>query len=250
MSNKRPRAPVDNPFPSRAEDVLNKGLRAGIGALPVIGSTLTEFLAFVVGDPAMERRDDFMKATLERVLELESEFDELDKETLRNNEQFQATFIQATRLSTQAATEEKRTLLQYAILNSAILDIEENQRQILMQFLERITPLHAAVLNVLDNPPANPDVQRMPNISMGGLNLVIEAAIPDLSGNRAIAERIVADLEAMGLLSGASLHVTMSGSGLMAQRSTPLGRLFLKFISAPRLLTTERDLPVRQMVLS
>ncbi len=124
MSNKRPRTPVDNPFPSRAEDVLNKGLRAGIGALPVIGSTLTEFLAFVVGDPAMERRDDFMKATL-------------------------------------------------------------------------------------------------------------EAAIPDLRGNRAIAERIVADLEGMGLLSGASLHVTMSGSGLMAQRSTPLGRLFLKFISAP-----------------
>jgi hypothetical protein len=95
------------------------------GPLPVIGSTLTEFLAFVVGDPAMERRDDFMKATLERVLELESKFDELDREALRNNEQFQATFIQATRLSTQAASEEKRKLLQNAILNSAILDIEE-----------------------------------------------------------------------------------------------------------------------------
>jgi hypothetical protein len=131
MSNKRPRPPVDNPLPTRAEDVLNKGIRAGIGALPVLGSSLVEFLAFVVGDPAQERRDDFMKVTLERVLELESQFDQLDKEALRSNEQFQATFIQATRLSTQAASEEKRTLLQNAILNSAILDIEENQRQIL-----------------------------------------------------------------------------------------------------------------------
>jgi hypothetical protein len=111
VSNKRPRTPIDNPVPIRPEDVLNKGIRAGIGALPVVGSALTEFLAFVVGEPAMERRDDFMKATLERVLELESEFDELDREALRNNEQFQATFIQATRLSTQAASDEKRQML-------------------------------------------------------------------------------------------------------------------------------------------
>jgi hypothetical protein len=233
MSNNRPRTPVDNPFPTRAEDVLNKGIRAGVGALPVIGSTLTEFLAFVVGDPAQERRDEFIKETLERVLELESQFDQLDKEALRDNEQFHATFIQATRLSTQAASDEKRKLLQNAILNSAILDIEENQRQILMQFLERITPLHAAVLGVLDSPGANPNVGRMAGQSMGSLNRVVEAAIPDLQGNRAIAERIVTDLEAMGLVSGASLHVMMTGSGLLAQRSTPLGRLFLEFISDP-----------------
>jgi len=37
-----------------------------------------------------------MKATLERLVELESQFDQLDKEALRANEQFQATFIQAT----------------------------------------------------------------------------------------------------------------------------------------------------------
>jgi hypothetical protein len=53
-----------NPFPTRPEDILNKGLRAVVGALPVVGSALTEFLAFVIGDPAQERRDDFMKVTL------------------------------------------------------------------------------------------------------------------------------------------------------------------------------------------
>jgi hypothetical protein len=60
---------MDNPVPIRPEDVLNKGIRAGIDALPVVGSALTAFLAFVVGNPAMERRDGFMKATPERVLE-------------------------------------------------------------------------------------------------------------------------------------------------------------------------------------
>ena len=123
MANKRPQTPVDNPFPTRAEDVVNKGLRAGIDAVPVLGSNLVEFLAFVLGDPAQERRDDFMKTTLERVLDLGFNFERLEKEALRSNEQFH------------------------------------------------------------------------------------------LKGNRPIAERIVADLEAMGLLSGASLHVTMSGQG-------------------------------------
>jgi len=68
---------------------------------------------------------------------------------------------------------------------------------------------------------------------MGGLSLIVEAAIPAMRGNRAIADRVVSDLEAMGLLSGANLNVTMSGSGLVAQRTTPLGRSFLKFIGDP-----------------
>jgi hypothetical protein len=46
-----PKPPLSNPFPARFEDILNKGIRAGVGVLPVIGSTLTEFLTFAVGDP-------------------------------------------------------------------------------------------------------------------------------------------------------------------------------------------------------
>jgi hypothetical protein len=98
-----------------------------------LGGPSVEFLAFVVGDPAQECRDDFMRETLQRVIELEDRFEKLDKEALRDNEQFQATFMQATRLSTQSASEEKRKLLQNAIINSAILDIDENRRLILMQ---------------------------------------------------------------------------------------------------------------------
>jgi hypothetical protein len=234
MAEKRERKPLDSPFGSRPEDVVNKVTRAGIGALPVIGSGLTEFLAFVIGDPAQERRDDFMRETCERLLALEANFDQLEKEALRDNEQFHATFIQATRLSTQAASEEKRKLLQNAIINSAILSLEENHRQILMQFLERITPLHAGVLQLFDNPASNEKAKnRVANVSMGGLSLIVEAAIPSLQGNRAIADRIVADLESMGLVSGASLNVTMTGGGLLAQRSTPLGRSLLQFIVTP-----------------
>ena len=68
---------------------------------------------------------------------------------------------------------------------------------------------------------------------MGGLMMIVGAAIPALRGNQDLANRFVADLDAMGLLSGAGLNVTMTGSGMMAQRTTALGRAFLEFISNP-----------------
>jgi hypothetical protein len=52
MTRKRDREPIDSPFETRPEDVVNKVTRAGIDALRAIGSGLTEFLAFVIGDPA------------------------------------------------------------------------------------------------------------------------------------------------------------------------------------------------------
>jgi hypothetical protein len=228
--------PPSDPVPARFEDVLNKGIRAGVGALPIIGSPLTEFLAFVVGDPAQERRDDFMKVTLERLLALEEEFDRLDKDALRSNDQFHATFIQATRLSTQTASEEKRRLLQNAILNSAILSIEEDERQILMSALERITPLHASLLGLLDHPAQNEHVLFLVDHgSQANLLMVIEAAFPKLRSSTVLAERAIADLDLMGLTAsaGRNFNVKMPVIELIDRRSTPFGQLLLQFIAEP-----------------
>lgn len=177
-----------------------------------------------------------MKETLERVLELEAEFDQLGVEALRSNEQFHATFIQATRLSAQTAAEEKRRLLQNAILNTAILSIEENQRQILMAVLERVTPLHASLLGILDNPADNKHVLHLLDFgSQGNLLMVIEATFPELKTNIALAERVVADLDAMGLSASAGryFYVKVPAIQLIDRMSTPFGQLLLQFIANP-----------------
>ena len=226
--------PEGNPFGNRAEDFVNRGIKASVGALPVVGGSLNEFLAFVIGDPAQERRDDFMKATLERLIALEGAFNNLRPEELRTNEQFQATFIQATRLAVTTASDDKRKLLQNAILNSAIGSIDEIIRQIFMQLVERLTPLHAALLKLLDDPAANEAAKKRGSVlSMGGLGLIVQAGIPILQGSDTFAARLVADLDSSGLVEGASLNVTMTGQGLMASRTTALGRTFLHFISDP-----------------
>jgi hypothetical protein len=225
---------MTDPFNNRPEDFLNRGIKAVVGALPIVGGSLNEFLAFVIGDPAQERRDDFMRATLERLIKLEGTFEKLKPDALRANEQFHATFVQSARLSVATASDEKRKLLQNAILNSAIGTIDENVRQIFMQFVERITPLHAAMLKLLNDPTANAAAkQRADNLMTGGLGLIVQAALPILQGNDALANRLANDLEAYGLLNGANLNVTMTGQGLMASRTTELGRAFLNFITDP-----------------
>ena len=53
---------LEAPVGNRPEDFLNRGIKAAVGALPVVGGPLNEFIAFAIGDPAQERRGAFMQA--------------------------------------------------------------------------------------------------------------------------------------------------------------------------------------------
>src|SRR5437868_620890 len=97
-----------DPFQNRPEDVVNRIIKAGVGAIPVLGGPIAEFLSFVIGDPAQERRDDFIRDIYGRVVDLETARAEFTPENLRANESFQATFIQAAQLSMRTLQDEKR----------------------------------------------------------------------------------------------------------------------------------------------
>lgn len=224
-------------FGNRPEDFLNRGIKAAVGTLPVVGGPLNEFLAFVIGDPAQERRDDFMRATLERLIALEATTESLRPEKLRENEQFQATFIQAVRLATTTASADKKKLLQNAIINSAMGQVDETVRLLFIQMLDRVTPVHAALLAFLDNPRGNPAaVQKAESIPLGGTLAIahlIEAAFPQLHRSGELLNRLIVDLYGMGLTTKDFVHGAMTSNELQQRRSTELGRSFLAFISDP-----------------
>jgi hypothetical protein len=223
----------DDPSKSRLEDHLNKVIRSGVQALPVIGGSLAEFLTYVIGDPAQERRDEFMRDIYNRIVDLQSQYEALQLDKLRENEAFQATFIEAAQVAMRTVQEEKKEMLRNAINNSAIGTIDENVRQMFMQFIDRLTPLHVAIAKTLDNPKANPAVaDAIKNTIRGGLDLVINAAIPELQNQEPLTRMMFADLNSMGLLNS-SYGGMMSANGLIERRTTELGQSFLKFISKP-----------------
>lgn len=225
----------DDPFKNRPEDFLNKAIRVGVGSLPVVGGGLNEFLAFVIGNPASERRDDFMKETFARVVDLESKYEKLNRESLRDNEQFQATFVQGVRLATTTASAQKKKLLQNAILNSAIINIDEHIRQMFMQVLDEVSPIHVVILDFLANPRASAAaVTAAKGLMAGSFTHIIEAALPDLTANKEVFSRVLVDLNRLGLADTGSVNVTMSGGdSMLTSRATSFGRSFLSFVAEP-----------------
>lgn len=228
---------TDDPFKNRPEDYLNKGLKATIGALPIVGGSAAEFFNFVVGDPAQERRDDFLRGTFDRLVNLEGKFEELRPGRLRENEQFQATVIQAVRIASSTASNEKKRLLQNAIINSASGTIEETVRQILMRMLEDITPMHVVLLAFLDNPKDNPAaVAAASSMMTGAFSTIIERALPELNPNGAVFTRVSDELNQLGLTDSRSLSTMMTGGvGMLSSRTTSIGKTFLMFIREPEI---------------
>lgn len=228
----------DDPFENRLEDYLNKVPRAVVSLIPILGGPLGEVLSFVIGDPAQERRDQFMRGVMRRVIEIESCYDALRPENLAKNEAFQATFIQASQASLRTADAEKKELLRNAILNSAISPIDEAQRQMFVQYIDRMTVLHVSLLKTFDAPLANPHIKaRTEDLKIApSLTTFVEIAIPTLSGKVNMADLLVRELEAMGLTTNAPRGqgaVGKHGLFLFDRRTTNLGRSFLAFVSEP-----------------
>jgi hypothetical protein len=226
---------TNDTFKNRPEDFLNKALKAGVGSLPVVGSALAEFFNFVVVDPAQERRDDFLRETMERLVALHEKHDQLSAEALRNNEAFQATMLQAARLATSTASAHKRELLQNAVLNSAIGTIDENVRQIFLEMIESMTQMHVVLLKLLSNPKSYPEaVASAKSMMMGSVEHVIAAALPEVTKDKELFRRLVGDLYRFGLTTRDSFGGTQTGGdSLLNPATTQLGRGFLNFIERP-----------------
>ncbi len=224
-----------DPLKNRPEDFLNRGLKAAVGLLPVVGGTAAEFFSFVVGDPAQERRDDFLRETFNRIAALEMKFESAKPGVLRENEQFQSTVVQAVRIASTTASEDKKRILQNAILNSAVGSVDEFYRHVFMQLIDEITPHHVQFLKYLDNPRAYPTaVQKAKSTYMGARSTIIEAALPDLVSNEDLFSRVSSDLQRLGLADTSSNHVMMTGGdGMLEPLTTSVGRSFLKFVSPP-----------------
>jgi hypothetical protein len=222
----------DDTFQNHPEDLINSGIRATVGSLPVVGAALNEFLAYVIGQPAQERRDDFMRETHNKITELAAEFEQFKSDSLRANESFQASFIQATNIATRTVDAGKREVLRNAVLNSAFGTIDENVRQMFMQYIDRLTPLHLGLLKFYDAPAAISAVKkRLENLMSGGLLELAQIAIPGVPED--LLKAVASDLEAMQFVGGGALNVTMTQQGLSTRRTTRLGQEFLKFIAAP-----------------
>jgi hypothetical protein len=165
-------------------------------------------------------------------------------EHLAEEEEFLDAVATATRIVAATGNEAKRKILRNALINVGSGEGPEPDKQaIYLRYIDELTPSHMRLLGFMNDPVAFCDRHEIPwpNISMGSLGSVIEAALPELAVDRDFLETLGADLSRFGLVSNPGFYSMMTGEGIKAGRGTAKGSEFLAFISSPLDLKQEHQ---------
>ena len=229
---------MDKPPNKRnSHDAIREGSRAVVSAIPIAGGPLQVFFENIFAAPIEKRKHAWLEQLADVVTELQERVNDLTAEKLASNEAFVTMAMQATQIAIRNHRNEKLEALRNAVLNSALPNSpEEDEQQVFIRLIDQLTPWHLSLLAVLNNPVLwmeHNQVQN-PNWGMGGVSTVIEHCLPNLLGKRDAYDQLVRELQTEGLLGqGEYLHVTMSGGGMVASRTTDRGKRFIRFITAP-----------------
>ena len=218
------------PKPTRTDAII-EGAKAGLsGPFGILSALLKT--------PLEKRRDEWMRAVEEALLELQEKIAGFSIDSLAENELFVSTVVQAAVAALRTHVEEKRMALRNVVLNTAISpNLDETKIEILLGLLESLSAWHIKILDLF----ANPDDWAVRNTRpfpdswyMGGRSEVLEFAYPELTGKRDFYDPIVRDLNAKGLLSADSLHVMMTRNGMTQPAVTYWGAELVRLTREPK----------------
>jgi hypothetical protein len=233
-------------------DIATAIVRGAVGSFLVVGAAAGELVNLVLKPPLEKRRAKWMEEVAKCLRKLESQG--IDLGTLRNNEAFVDTVMQATEIAQRNYQAEKWDALRNAVSNSVGPRAPaETKRQIFLQYIDRFTVHHLQVLSLVSDPncwfqkrgkqsPPSPD---------GSPEDAINGAFPELAAEPALRDAIWNNLQQSGMASRAAppgivtpqttFRAVAPGVPSMPQyisvtafskRSTTLGDEFLAFIDS------------------
>jgi hypothetical protein len=223
-------------------DHAHTGVRAAISAIPFVGSPFEIIFSKYYPSPIDKRRDNLLQSVSDGLDKLKEQHKELNPESLVKNDTFVTILLNAVSIAIKTHQREKIEALRNAVLNTAIrIDIDENLQAVFLRYIDDFTPLHMKMLALLQNPRMYMERANRPfpaNIISTGLDGMIQHAIPELHKKHEHMRIVFQDLYNYGLLNtkpdvlGASM--TVSESGIFAQRTTDMAREFLRYIAEPQ----------------
>lgn len=209
-------------FNEIALDTIEIAVKTTLSVIPV-GGALATSIYDAVKENCLSKRQEKWKASLEeRLVKLENTLEDIG-----NNELFTTALVKATELAMKTAREEKMVYLANAVVNSLSPELEEEKLIVFMNLLDKYTVSHIKIIYFFNNPERFVGINSS-SYMMGSPTIPLFHVYPDL--NNALFEKIYDDLYTDGMVNTENLNVTMTGSGMVAKRTTPLGDEFLKFI--------------------
>ena len=169
---------------------------------------------------------------IQRLQELRERLEDFDPRDLQGNEAFVTTVLATSILAIKTHQAEKLESFRHAIVNSVLPGApDEFEQMTFLRYIDELTPLHVRVLTLLDDPRGWFDRHGIPqpNFMSAGIGAVLDPGVPELGGRK---DQVLTDLGARGLTVGTNPGVA-SADSIWSQHTTPLGRAFLAFITAP-----------------
>jgi hypothetical protein len=217
-------------------DIAHKIVKAGLSAIPLAGGPAAELFNAIISPPLAKRRDKWIESIAEGLKELEEKIDGFKIESLQDNEMFITTVMHASQAAIRNHQKEKLEALRNAVLNSTSPNAPQEDLQLMfLNWVDELTTWHLRILKFLEDPKgwAQKYGITLPDRMMGAPAHALEDAFQDLRGQRDFYDQIIKELYSKGLTHIESLHVTMTGQGMYASRTTDMGKQFLQFITSP-----------------
>lgn len=209
-------------FKEKALDTIEIAAKTALSVIPVGGALATSVYDTVKGNCLSKRQEKWKETLEERLSKLENTLEDIG-----NNEIFATTLIKATELAMRTSREEKMAYLANSVVNSLQPDIDEEKLIVFLNLLDKYTVSHINIIYFFNNPKRFDGISSS-SYMMGSPTTPLFQIYPEL--NNGLFNKIYADLYTDGMVNTESLNITMTGSGMVAKRTTPLGDEFLKFI--------------------
>lgn len=202
------------------------------------GSVITYLLNLIVKPPVQKRIEEWMSDVTNTINKHNQDLD-----SLRDNERFITTFIQASQIAARNHNSEKLSALRNAVLNSSVPPSYPESLQIhFLHLVDRFTEWHLRILKIFsDGDWLNEAKFGAFGNGRSATERVIKYYYPDLNDKDLLIDLVFEDLQATRLI-----HTEWNGPGPMAlQRAasvpsiTSMGRDFLSFIQEPPLQTSK-----------
>lgn len=230
----KPEITPEDVFKHHKADAIHTGAKLGLSVIPLA----SEIFELLIAAPASKRRKEFWIRISEDLKRLEEKVEGFSIEGLAENETFQSTLIQATQAAIRTHQREKHEALRNAVLNSALPNSpDENRQAVFIALCDELTGWHVNVLRLfegdripsiyLDDPSWRSD------IALDKLANLIEATYPVMQVHFDLYVQIIDDLLRRGLIANHIPEKDFPAELHNDPKPTPLAREFLAFLNSP-----------------
>ncbi|NUU80065.1 hypothetical protein [Paenibacillus xylanilyticus] len=219
-------------------DMVHALTKGAIASIPVLGNYLSEAFDLLVTQPAEKRKENIILMMDERLHRLENT--SIDLNSLAENELFLSSVLQATQIAMRTHQNDKLIALINSITNVATdISLNDSKVQMFLSFIDGFNEWHLRLLLFFDDPKGSLESKGLSSdFYMGGASSALYSYYPELKSEEEFTRQVINDLHHRGLLNSDAgvLNTMMTGSGIVASRTTRAGKEFLHFISEPDLI--------------